>query len=158
MKTATFFISLLVVLPALAQQQPSFNDIEAADELQDISSLLANEEVDAGALNDARSRTSKIVKTASACAQENSATRTRLEARLEPLKEIEPDTASAESLLQRQSISTSLEEAIARQARCEGLADDAQVLISRISLRQNELSQQFLSARSGTVIDLAREH
>jgi len=157
MKTATLIVSLLVVLPALAQEQLSFNDIEAADELQDISSLLANEEVDAGALNDARSRTNGIVKTASACAQENSATRTRLEARLEPLKEIDPDTASAESLLQRQSISTSLEEAIARQARCDGLADDAQVLISRISLRQNELSQQFLSARSGTVIELASE-
>jgi len=159
MKTATFFVSLLVAMamPALAQEQSSFDDIEAADELQDISSLLGNEEVDTEALNDARSRTSRIIKTASVCAGEYSTTRARLEARLEPLKEIVPETASAESLLQRQSISTSLDEATARQARCDGLADDAQALISRISLRQNELSQQFLSARSGTVIDLASE-
>ena len=157
MKTATFFALLLIVLPALAQEDPSFNDIEAADELQDISSLLANEEVDAGALNEARSRTSKIVNAASACARENGATRTRLEARFEPLKELVVEEASAESLLQRQSIRASLDKAIARQARCEGLVDDAQALTSRISTRQNELSQQLLSARSGTAIDLARE-
>ncbi len=157
MKTATYFALLLIALPVLAQDGPSFKDIEAADELQDISSLLANEEVDAGALNAARTRTNTIINEASACAQEFSATRTRLEERFEPLREILLEEASAESLLQRQAISTSLDEAIARQARCDGLLDEAESLVSKISLRQNELSQQFLSARTGTVIDLARE-
>jgi potassium efflux system protein len=157
MKTAAFILLLLIALPAFAQGDLSFKDIEAADELQDISSLLANEEVDAEALNKARSRTNKIINEASACAEENSTTRARLEERYEPLREIVLEEASAESLAQRQSISTALDEAIARQARCGGLVDEAQSLISKISLRQNELSQQFLSARTGTAIDLARE-
>jgi potassium efflux system protein len=155
MKITALILFLLVALPAYSQDQPSFNDIDAADELQDISSLLANAEVDAGALNEARSRTSKIQNAAAACADENSITRSRLEERFEPLKESVTGEASAESLLQRQSISASLDEAIARQARCDGLVDDALTLISRISTRQNELSQQFLSARAGTIVDLA---
>jgi len=157
MKTTALFILLLVALPAFSQDQPSFSDIEAADELQDFTSLLANTEVDAGALNEARSRANRIASAATACAQENSATRARLEERLAPLREIPAEEASAESLVQRQSISASLDEAIARQARCEGLIDDAQSIISRISTRQNELSQQFLSARSGNVINLVSE-
>jgi small-conductance mechanosensitive channel/uncharacterized protein YndB with AHSA1/START domain len=157
MKKATFFALLLVALPTFAQQLLPFNDIDAADELQDISSLLANDEVDAEALNEARSRSNKIASAALACAQENSAARARLEERFEPLKEIVTEVASAEALIQRQSISTSLDEAIARQARCDGLVDDAQSLILRLAARQNELSQQFLSARSGTVVDLAIE-
>ncbi len=52
MKIAALFLLLLLALPAYSQDTPSFNDIDAADELQDISSLLANEEVDAGALNE----------------------------------------------------------------------------------------------------------
>lgn len=157
MKTATLLCLLLVTLPTFAQDQPSFNDIDAADELQDISSLLANEEVDATALNNARSRINKIESAATACAEENSVARTRLEERFEPLREIVPEDASSESLVQRQSIGTALDEAIARQARCEGLVDEARALASRISTRQNELSQQFLSARSSSVLVLAQE-
>ena len=134
MKRATFFALLLFALPTLAQEPPSFNDIEAADALQGISSLLANEEVNAEALNEARSRTNRIANAASVCAQENSTTRARLEERFEPLREIVAEEASAESLIQRQSISTSLDEAIARQSQCEGLLDDARSLTSRISL------------------------
>jgi len=157
MKRATFLALLLFALPTLAQEPPSFNDIEAADALQGISSLLANEEVNAEALNEARSRTNRIANAASVCAQENSTTRARLEERFEPLREIVIEEASAESLIQRQSIRTSLDEAIARQSRCDGLVDDARSLTSRISLRQNQLSQQFLSARVGTVFDHAME-
>lgn len=157
MKKAAFLSLLLIALPAFGQDQPLFNDIEAADELQVISSLLSNAAVDAAALNAARSRTSLIVSAASACARENGVTRARLEERLEPLREIPAGEASAESLVQLQSISTSLDEAIARQARCGGLVDDGQSIISRISARQNELSQQFLSARSGNVINLLSE-
>ena len=157
MKKATFLAFLLVSLPAFAQEQSSFNDIEAADALQGISSLLANEEVNAEALNEARSRTNRIANAAAACAEENSVARARLEERFEPLREIVAEEASAESLIQRQSISTALDEAIARQARCGGLMDEAQTLITRISVRQNELSQQFLSARSGPIVDLAVE-
>jgi hypothetical protein len=133
MKIIALFITLLFSVTAFSQDQPSFSDIEAADELQDFSSLLANIEVDAGALNAARLRANKIASAATACAAENSATRARLEERLEPLREIPAEEASTESLLQRQSIRSSLDEAIARQARCDGLIDEAQSIISRIS-------------------------
>ncbi len=156
-KQTILLLLLLVGVPVHAQDQPSFNDIEAADELQDISSLLANEEVDAEALNNARSRASRIESAAAECAQQEGATRTRLEERFEPLRDLVPEEASAESLVQRQSISNSLEEAVAGQARCEGLVDDAQALIAGISNRQNELSQQFLSARTGSVIVLTSQ-
>jgi len=150
-------LSLVVfALPALAQEQPSFNDIEAADKLQDISSLLSIEEIDATALNNSRAQIRAIAIAASACADENSITRARLQERLEPLKDLAPEGASADSLVQRQSIANALDEATARQARCEGLLDDSQALSLRITNLQNQLSQQFLSARTSSVIAIAR--
>jgi hypothetical protein len=89
MKRATLLALSLIASSAFAQDQFLFNDIEAADELQDISSLLSNAEVDAGALNAARSRTSLIESEASACAQENSATRAR------PIRALERNSARA---------------------------------------------------------------
>lgn len=154
MKIIRLLWLLILAFPALAQQPPSFNDIDSADELQDLSLLLANEEVDSGALNSARIRARDIESAATACAVENGATRTRLEERYEPLREIVAEEASAESLAQRQSIGSALEDAIALQARCEGFVDDARALLSRISNLQNELSQQFLSARSGSIVVL----
>ncbi len=157
MKKAVLLLLLVFSIPANAQEHSSFNDIESADELQDTSSLLANEEVDATALNDARVRVREIEAAALVCATENSAARARLEERFEPLKEIVPEEASADSLTQRQSISNSLDEAIAHQARCEGIVDDARALLTRIVDRQNELSSQFLSARSDSVFMLLED-
>jgi len=155
-KFLTAVLTLVVALPAIAQDQPSFNDIEAADELQDISLLLANDDIDAEALNNARDRTNTIEGMAATCAAENSTARLRLEERFEPLREIDLELASAEVRSQRQNTSTALEEAVSRQALCEGLIDDARALASRISTRQNELSQQFLSARTQSIVSLAK--
>ena len=154
MKIIRLLCLLVLALPALAQEPPAFNDIESADELQDLSLLLANEEVDSAALNRARIRTRIIESTATASAVKHGATRARLEERFEPLREINAEEASAESVAQQQSIGSSLEEAIARQARCEGIVDDARALLSRISNLQNTLAQQFLSARSDSVVVL----
>ena len=144
---------LLVTLPAIGQEPANhFNDIDAADELQDISLLLANDEVEADALNTARTATSRIENSATACADEAGANRLRLEERYEPLRELSPDDASPESLAQQQTIRASLDIAIATQARCQGIADDARTILSRISARQNELSQQFLSSRTDSIV------
>jgi len=156
MKKAALLSLLILAWPAMAQEQPSFNDIEAADELQAISSLLSIEEVNASALNNARTRIRRIESAAAACANENRIARTRLEERFEPLKEIVLEGASPEALVQRQSIASSLDEAIARQARCEGLVYDAQALTLKITNRQNLLSQQFLSARTKSVFVIVR--
>ena len=150
-----FALLCLVILPAFAQEaKDGFNDIDAADELQDISLLLANDDVDADALNTARAAASRVESTATACADDAGVSRTRLEERFEPLRDLSPEEASTESLSQRQSIRASLDEAIATQARCQGIADDARALVSRISSRQNELSQQFLSSRADSVFSL----
>jgi small-conductance mechanosensitive channel/uncharacterized protein YndB with AHSA1/START domain len=154
MKFVRSFTLLILALPVFAQEQPAFNDIESADALQNISSLLANDEVDSAALNDARIRVRKIESAAMACAELYGANRARLEERFEPLREIDLAGASPDSLTQRQSISNALEDAIARQARCEGIVDDARSLLTSISTVQNQLSQQFLSARSDSVIEL----
>jgi potassium efflux system protein len=157
MKTVTLLALLLICMPALSQDQRLFNDIEADDELQDISSLLGNAEVDAEALNSARTQLNGIASAAAVCAEANSIARLRLEERIAPLLELAPEGASPESLAQRQSIGNALDDSIARQARCEGLFDDAQTLRSRVSERQNQLSQQFLSGRTLSVIDLLRD-
>ena len=144
---------LTLALPAFAQEPLSFNDIEAADELQDISLLLANDDIDAESLNDWRDRTNRIEGAAATCAVNNGTARLRLEERFEPLRDIDLELASPEVRNQRHSTSNALEEAASRQALCEGLIDDARALVSRISARQNELSQQFLSARSRSILD-----
>lgn len=147
---------LLLAFPALAQDENAFNDIEAGDDLQNMTSLLANDDIDAEALNDARSRANTIELAAIACADVNGTARIRLEERFEPLRNLDPADASTESLAQRQSIRNLLDEAIARQARCDGLVDQARGMASKISTRQNELSQQFLSSRTDSVIALAK--
>ena len=157
MKFVRLFCLLILTLPAFAQDRPSFDDIDSADELQDLSSLLANEDVDSAALNSARVRARNIETAATACAAVNGATRARLEERFEPLREIVAAEASAESLAQRQSIGSALEEAIARQARCEGFVDDTQALLEQITRLQNALSQQFLSTRSDSIVVLLLE-
>lgn len=158
MKLIRLLALLFLTLPALAQEQTPFSEIESADALQNISSLIDNDDVDSAALNVARDRVRKIESEAISCAAENSAARARLEKRFEPLKEIDAEESSADSIAQRQSIINSLDEAIAGQARCEGIIDDARALLSAIASRQNELSQRFLSARSKSVMDLMRDY
>lgn len=153
---ATALLMLLLAFPAPAQDQNEFNDIEAGDDLQNMTSLLANDDIDAEALNDARGRANTIELAAIACADVNGATRIRLEERFEPLKDLDLEDASPDSLAQRQGIRNALDEAIARQARCDGLVDQARDIASRITVRQNELSQQFLSSRTDSVIALAK--
>ncbi len=142
---------------ASAQEPAPFDDIEAADELQDIALAIGNDDIDAEGLNRARSRASKIEAAAVSCAASAGAARARLEERFEAFKDVDPDDASAESLSQRQGLRSSLDDAIATQAQCDGIAYDARTIVSRISGRQNELSQQFLSSRTQSVVAMARE-
>lgn len=149
-------MTLLLAFPAYAQDEQAFDDIEAAVEVQDISLLVAADEIDVETLNSARSRVNEIDIAAHVCAEESNASRTRLEERFVPLTDLDPE-ASQEMIDQRQEVRSALDVAIARQARCEGLLDDAQALLARISDRQYALSQQFLTAKSQTVFALVKD-
>lgn len=148
---------LLSGLPALAQEDPGFNDTEATDELNDFAEYLELGEVDAEFLSNARSRASRIEQAATTCAAESLVVRTRLEERFEPLRDVDPETASPETLAQLQEVRAALDEAVARQTACEGIVDSAQSLVVAITERQNELAQQFLSSRAQSFLALLRE-
>lgn len=139
-----------------AQDEADFYDLDAADELHDISQQIENDDVDTDGLNAASERVGILQSQATACASEAAATHARLQERFEPLKDLDPEEASTESLAQRQSIRSQLDEAIALEARCEGIADDAEQLQARITERRNLLSQQFLSSRGDSAWNLIR--
>jgi len=143
--------------PAFAQEAPAFDESAADAELAEFADYLDSENVDSEALATARSRVARIESASTACAADSLASRTRLEERFEPLRELNPDEASAETLSQRQEVRALLDEAIARQAACEGLIDESRALLAQIDERQNRLSQQFLSSRAGSFLTLLRE-
>ncbi len=149
-------IALLHPFSTYAQDEETFNDIEAGDELQEIALLVETDSIDVDTLNNVRTRVTEIDIAASACAEESNVARTRLEERFEPLRDLDLE-ASPEMMTQRLEVRAALDEAIAQQARCEGLFDGAQALLTRISDRQNELSQQFLSGKSQSVFALIRD-
>jgi len=149
--------SLLLALPAAAQESFDFDDIAAAAELEEIATLIQGEDVTNSILADARSRTARLETGATGCAADATAARTRLDARFEPLRDIDSELVGAEVWDQRQEIKTALDEAVARQARCTGIIDNARALGDRIISTQNTLSQQFLSSRTQTVIGLSKD-
>jgi len=148
--------SLLLALPAAAQEPFGFDDIAAAEELAELATQIQGEEVTNSILADARSHAVRLETGATGCAADATAERSRLEARFEPLRDIDSELVGAEVWDQRQEIKTALDEAIARQARCTGIIDNARALSERITSIRNTLSQQFLSSRTQTVIGLVK--
>jgi len=147
---------LLLALPTAAQEPFGFDDIAAAAELEEITAQVQSEEVTNTILADARSRAVRLETGATGCAADATAARLRLEARFEPLRDIDSEIVEVDVFDQRQEIKTALDEAVARQARCTGIIDNARALGERITNTQNTLSQQFLSSRTQTVIGLAK--
>jgi len=130
-----------------AQEAPAFDPIAAAAELESLRSGLSTETVDNRFLTDARGRALQVSSAAEACAARTGAERERLEARYEPLREVDADVAPA-VFDQRNEIRRLLDEAIARETACIGVRDNAAALISAISATQTRLSQQFLFYRN----------
>ena len=153
---ATIFAFILVACPAYSQDDTSFNDFEASEELEELTLLLSNEDIDSDALNAARLRANSIESRAASCASESRDAGVRLEEQFDPLREIEVEGAATESRPQRQyqEIRDALDEAAARQSMCEGLVQEAQDLAVKISARQNQLSQQILSHRTESALAL----
>ena len=115
----------VAALPARAQDTASFDDIAAAAELEEIAALIQSEALTSDILAQARATTVRLETEGAECASESTEQRQRLEARFEPLRDIDSQFVGAGVWDQRQQTKTALDEAVARQARCIGIVDRA---------------------------------
>lgn len=129
-----------------------FDPIAVNAELDQLSAQLSAESVDTEFLNAARNMVSGLEAEAAACYVEATDERERLEARYEPLENVVDSEVAPIVFDQRTEIRNLLDEAIARQTRCNSITDYTEALIDRISERQNQLSQQFLSNRGKSIV------
>ena len=141
---------------SLAQEADLFDPIAVGAQLDEVSERLGAEDVAPEFLTEARATIVVLDAAAAACRQQSTEERQRLEARFEPLADIGDDVAPA-VFDQRVEIRRLLDEAIDRQTRCSSVKDYTEALLARIAETQNQLSQQYLSNRSNTVIVLLRE-
>jgi potassium efflux system protein len=146
---AGFF--LLNTATVHAQVANQLDPIAASAELAEIMSQLGADGVEPEFLAAARARTTQIGVEAEACVVVSTEERTRLEARFEPLRNVDADVAPS-VFDQRNEILRLLDEATAVQASCAGLQDTSAALVARIVVVQNKLSQQFLSNRATNII------
>lgn len=148
---ATALLWLALPLTAVSQQVTAYDPVAAAATLTEIESKVTAEDVDSAYLT--RSRAAVIAEQARADACEAAATeeRARLEARFEPLKDIDADVDTT-VFDQYLTIKRRLDESIREQAQCAGVSDQAQKLLAKIVNVQTAISQQFLSSRSETIL------
>jgi small-conductance mechanosensitive channel/uncharacterized protein YndB with AHSA1/START domain len=151
-----FLLSSLSAVLAVAQEEDVFDPIAVGAQLDEISEQLGAESITEEFLTDARATVVGLDAAAAACRQESTEERERLEARFEPLEDISEDVAPA-VFDQRVEIRQLLDEAIDRQSRCNSVKDYTEELLARITETQEQLSQQFLSNRSKSVVVLIQE-
>ena len=152
---ALFF--LLAWAASAAQEPFGFDELAANEELQSIQTTLDGDDVDAEFLTGASSRVVRIETNAVACVAAAGEEHARLDERFAPLAEVTGDDVPPEFIEQRNEIRASLDEVIAAESRCVSIVDEASKLQIRISERQTELSQQFLSSQSQNVVNLVLE-
>ena len=136
-----------------AQERFGFDEIAAGEELLSIASGLDEEDIDSAFLTSASARLVSTETSAASCVTAAEVERVRLDERYEPLKSVADDVPQ-EFINQRNEIRAALDEVIAAKSRCESVLDEARKLQTRITERQNTLSQQFLSSRTQTIAQL----
>lgn len=141
---------------ARAQGEAAFEPAVASSALDELAAQVSADGIDSRLLNAARADAVAIGAAASACYQRATEERGRLEARFEPLKDIDP-TVDAAVFDQRTEIQNALNATIQRQTQCAAVRDEAERLVERITDRQTRLSQQFLFAKSDSVVGLLDE-
>ena len=142
--------------PVQAQDEEAFDPISVGAELDQLAGQLADEGVEPPFLAAARARVTEIDAAADVCQSDATEEFGRLEARYEPLKDVEGDVAPA-VMDQRNEIRQLLDDALARQTQCGTVKDYAGVLLDRITNKQTQLSQQYLSSRAQSIISLMRD-
>ena len=149
-------LSLLAATCAIAQEETVFDPIGVGAQLDELSAQLGAGDLATEFLTQARVTVVALDGQAASCRDDSTAERARLEARFEPLRDVDADVAPA-VFDQRTEIRQLLDEAIARQTQCSSVKDYTAALLVRITATQNQLSQQYLSNRSSSVIVLLRE-
>ena len=139
-----------------AQDVVVFDPIVARTELQNANTILEDADLESAGLTEARGIAVGIESQAMQCATEATDERVRLEARFLPLRDIEGDV-SPTIFDQRNEIRDLLDQTIERETLCSGLRDDAQSMIAAISLRQTQLSQQYLTSRGNSILGAIRQ-
>ncbi len=149
-------VAVLCSLTVYGQDEDAFDPISVGAELDQLASQLEDDAVEPPFLAAARAQVVAIDGAADACQLEATEESARLEARFEPLKDVEGDVAPA-VMDQRNEIRQLLDDALARQTQCGTVKDYAGVLLERITNKQTQLSQQYLSSRAQSMISLMRE-
>ena len=151
-----FILSSFPAARTVAQEEDVFDPIAVGAQLDGLSEQLGAEGVATEFLTEARATVVALDADAASCSLESTEERERLEARFEPLRDVDADVAPA-VFDQRTEIRQLLDEAITRQTQCNSVKDYTETLLARITETQNQLSQQFLSNRGKSVIVLLRE-
>ena len=149
-------VIVLFTAPVQAQDEETFDPISVSAELDQLASQLADEGVEPPFLAAARTQVIAIDAAADVCLLDATEEFGRLQARFEPLKDVQGDVAPA-VMDQRNELRQLLDDALARQTQCGTVKDYAGVLLQRITNRQTQLSQQYLSSRSQSIISLMRD-
>ncbi len=149
-------LALFAALPAYAQDQAIFDPLAANTQLDQLRDQLGAEIVDPKFLTTSRTMVARLDAVAGKCQQETATERERLETRFEPLKDVDADVAPA-VFDQRNEIQKLLDQVTARQAQCNSTKDYTTELLARITARQNQLAQQYLSNRGKSVFVLFTE-
>ncbi len=151
-----FLSAACLSLTVQAQEEEAFDPISVGAELDQLAGQLENEDVDPPFLAAARAQVVAIDAAADVCQVEATEEFARLEARYEPLKEVDAEVAPS-VMDQRNEIRQLLDVALARQTQCGTVKDFAGVLLERITNKQTQLSQRYLSSRSQSIISLMRD-
>ncbi len=151
-----FLIAAFFPLTAQAQDDEAFDPISVGAELDQLAGQLEDEDVDPPFLAAARAQVVAIEAAADICQLEATAELARLEARFEPLKEVDAEVAPS-VMDQRNEIRQLLDGALARQTQCLTVKDFAGVLLERVTNKQTQLSQRYLSSRAQSIISLMRD-
>ena len=146
-------VALFFSLAVEAQDEDGFDPISVGAELDQLASQLEDEDVEPPFLTTARATVIAIDAAADACQLEATEEFARLEARFEPLKEVDAEVAPS-VMDQRNEIRQLLDTALARQTQCGTVKDFAGVLLDRIKNKQDQLSQQYLSSRGKSIVTL----
>lgn len=155
---ASPFVALLFTVAAAtasAQDSSRFDPLAADAELEGYSQQLDEGNFDSGILSRARARAVTIAAAAAGCSIAAGTERERLEARFEPLRQIDAEV-SGPVMDQFREIRNALDAAVRRQSSCSGVRDDAESLVDRITEIQTEISQQFLLHRTVSIVGLLR--
>jgi small-conductance mechanosensitive channel/uncharacterized protein YndB with AHSA1/START domain len=151
-----FLIAAFFPLTAQAQDDEAFDPISVGAELDQLAGQLEDEDVDPPFLAAARAQVVVIDAAADICQLEATEEFARLEARFEPLKEVDAEVAPS-VMDQRNEVRQLLDGALARQTQCLTVKDFAGVLLERVTNKQTQLSQRYLSSRAQSIISLMRE-